>query len=135
MNAEKRKIRIVIGSVGVDPHDLGMKIIANTLREAGTEVIYLGRFLTPEKIVNAAIQENVDLIGLSDHCGAMPLIASEVLDLLKKKGANSIRVVAGGLLSDEDIKALDGMGVAGNWRGGAPLGEIVDSIAELMAKN
>ena len=135
MNEGKRKIRIVIGSVGVDPHDQGMKVIANALREGGMEVIYLGRFLTPEKIVNAAIQENVDLVGLSDHCGAMPLIASEVLDLLKKQDAHSIRVVAGGLLSDGDIKALEEMGVAGNWRGGTPLGEIVDYIANLTVKN
>ena len=132
MNEGKRKIRIVIGSVGVDPHDQGMKVVANTLKEAGMEVIYLGRFLTPEKIVNAAIQENADFIGLSDHMGGMPLVAGEVLDLLKKKGAHSIRVVAGGLLSDDDIKALEEMGVAGRWRGGTPLDEIVGHITCLV---
>lgn len=133
MNKGKRKIRIVIGSVGVDPHDQGMKVVANTLKEAGVEVIYLGRFLTPEKIVNAAIQENANFIGLSDHMGGMPTIAGEVLDLLKKRGAPSIRVVAGGLLSDEDLEALDKLGVAARWRGGAPLAEIVDRITCLAS--
>lgn len=134
MNQEKRKPRIIISSVGLDPHYLGMELVSQALRDAGMEVIYLGPFSTAERIVEAAIQEDVPVIGLSDHCGAMPMIASEVIELLKKKGAGSVHIVAGGLLSEEDVKTLEGMGVKGNWRGGTPLHEIVDYIANLAEK-
>lgn len=134
MYPEKRKPRIIIGSVGLDPHYLGMELVSQALRDAGLEVIYLGPFSTAERIVEAAIQEDVQVIGLSDHCGAMPMIASEVLELLKKKGASLVHIVAGGLLSDEDRQALEAMGVQGNWRGGTPLHEIVDYITNLAEK-
>ena len=131
MNNMKQISRIIIASTGVDPHDQGMKVISHALRDASMEVIYLGRFQTPEMVVNTATQENADIIGISDHMGSMVLVAEEILSLLKKAGKTSTKVVAGGLLSDEDITVLEGMGIIGNWVGGTPIHEIVDCVTGL----
>lgn len=132
MAETKKQMRVLLASSGVDPHDQGMKVISFALREAGMEVIYLGRFLTPQQIVDSAIQENVDVIGLSDHMGGMPIVAGEVLKLLKARKVR-IPMVTGGLLSDEDIQLLNKMGAIGNWVGGTPTDEIVAQIAALAS--
>lgn len=133
MSTSKQTQRVIIASTGVDPHDQGMRIISQALRDAGMEVIYLGRFQSPEMIVNAALQENADVIGVSDHMGSMVLVTKEILSLLEKKGATAVKVVAGGLLMDEEIPVLEKMGVIGNWVGGSSIHEIVDRIAGLKA--
>jgi len=125
-----RKIRVLIGKVGFDPHDRGILILSQGLRDAGMEVIFLGKFRTAEEVVTAAIQENADVIALSDHCGVMRLIAADVMELLNKSGATDICVVAGGIIPDEDKPALEKMGVTGNYGMGTPMEEIVGHIVE-----
>jgi methylmalonyl-CoA mutase C-terminal domain/subunit len=129
--AEKgRKIRVLIGKVGFDPHDRGILILSQGLMSAGMEVIFLGKFQTAEEVVNASIQENVDVIALSDHCGVMRVIATDVMDLLEKSKATDICVVAGGIIPDEDKPLLEDMGVTGNYGMGTPMEEIVSHIVE-----
>src|SRR2546421_9535931 len=109
--AEER-IRVLLAKPGLDGHDRGVKVIARALRDAGMEVIYTGLHQTPEMIVNAAIQEDVDAIGLSIMSGAHMTLFPAVLDLLKNKDAVDIRVFGGGIIPDEDIPKLKGKGVA-----------------------
>jgi len=130
MTEKSHKIRVLIGKVGFDPHDRGILILSQGLKDAGMEVIFLGKFLTAEEVVMAAIDENVDVIALSDHCGVMRLIATDVMDLLNKKGATDICVVAGGIIPDEDKPLLEELGVTGNYGMGTPMTEIIDHINE-----
>lgn len=130
MTEKNKKIRVIIGKVGFDPHDRGILILSQGLKDAGMEVIFLGKFLTAEEVVTASIQENADIIALSDHCGVMRLIAADVMDILKKKGADDICVVAGGIIPEEDIPLLEGLGVTGNYGMGTPMEEIVGHIVE-----
>lgn len=128
MAAERRKIRVLIGKVGFDPHDRGILILSHGLRNAGMEVIFLGKFQTAEEVVASAIEEHADVIALSDHCGVMRLIAKDVTDLLEKNEARDICVVAGGIIPEEDIPLLEQMGVTGNYGMGTPMEEIVNHI-------
>jgi methylmalonyl-CoA mutase C-terminal domain/subunit len=130
MEQGERKIRVLIGKVGLDNHDIGIKVLATAFKEAAMEVIFLGKFLTAEKVVRAAIEEDVDVIALSDHCGAMRVIASDVVGLLKKNNADSICVVAGGLIPKEDIPYLEELGVTGNFGSGTPLDKIINHVVE-----
>lgn len=109
--AEKSKIRILVGKPGLDGHDRGAKIIARALRDAGFEVIYTGLHQTPEQIVAAAIQEDVDGIGLSIMSGAHMTLAPAVIDLLKEQGADDIVVFLGGIIPGDDIPKLKEKGV------------------------
>jgi len=130
MNERERKIRVLIGKVGFDPHDRGILILSQGLMKAGMEVIFLGKFQTAEEVVNSSIQENVDVIALSDHCGVMRLIATDVMALLEKQKSTDICVVAGGIIPDEDKPLLEELGVTGNYGMGTPMEEIVDHIRE-----
>ena len=130
MATEKRRIRVLIGKVGFDPHDRGILILSHGLRNAGMEVIFLGKFQTAEEVVASAIEEHADVIALSDHCGVMRLIAKDVTDLLKENKATDICVVAGGIIPEEDIPLLVEMGVSGNYGMGTPMEEIVNHIVE-----
>jgi methylmalonyl-CoA mutase C-terminal domain/subunit len=130
MTEKNRKIRILIGKVGFDPHDRGILILSQGLMKAGMEVIFLGKFQTAEEVVNSAIEENVDVIALSDHCGVMRLIAADVMELLENQKATDICVVAGGIIPDEDKPLLEEMGVTGNYGMGTPMEEIVKHIRE-----
>ncbi len=127
MNIDHR-IRIIIGKIGFDPHDRGVLALAKAFRDAGMEVIFLGKFKTPEEVVRTAIEEGVDVIALSDHCGTMRVIATDVVDLLKKYKATDICVVAGGVIEDKDKPLLEAMGVTGNYGLGTPFQVIVDHI-------
>lgn len=133
MTSRPRKIRVVIGKVGLDPHDRGVLVLTRILRDAGMEVIYLGRAGTAESVVRAALDEDVDVIALSDHCGVMVQIASDVLEEMKKQGADDIAVVAGGFIEDKDVPVLEEMGVTGNFTAGTPFEEIVDHIRKVAA--
>jgi len=126
-------IRILIGKVGLDGHDRGVKLIARALRDAGTEVIYTGLHQTPEKVVSTAIQEDVDAIGLSILSGAHNTLFRRVLELLKEQGAGDIVLFGGGIIPDEDILALKTAGVKALFGPGAPMNEIVDFVKGLRS--
>ena len=108
----ERKIRILVAKPGLDGHDRGAKVISRALRDAGFEVIYTGLRRTPEEIVNAAIQEDVDVIGLSILSGAHNVLFPRVMSLLEQKGIDDIRVIAGGIIPEKDIPGLKKIGIA-----------------------
>jgi methylmalonyl-CoA mutase C-terminal domain/subunit len=121
-------IRVLIGKVGLDGHDRGVKLIARALRDAGTEVIYTGLHQTPEQVVSTAIQEGVDAIGLSILSGAHNTLFRRVLELLKEQDAGDIVLFGGGIIPDEDLLALKAAGVKALFRPGAPMNQIVDFV-------
>ena len=126
----EQKIRILLAKPGLDGHDRGIKIIAAALRDAGIEVIYTGLRQTPEQIVAAAIQEDVDAIGMSILSGAHMTLFPAVLNLLKEQNAESILLFGGGIISDEEIAKLQDMGVGRLFTPGATTGEIIDYVKE-----
>src|SRR6201997_4979 len=123
-----RPIRIVVAKVGLDGHDRGAKVIARALRDAGMEVIYTGLRQTPEMVVHAALQEDVDVIGLSILSGAHNAIIPRVMELLREKKMSDVLVVVGGIVPDEDAAQLKKLGVAAVYQPGASLEEIVEFI-------
>jgi len=126
-------IRVLVAKPGLDGHDRGAKIIARALRDAGMEVIYTGLRQTPEMIVNAALQEDVQVIGLSILSGAHNAIVPRVLELLREKGMNGVQVIVGGIIPDEDARDLERQGVAAVFQPGAPLEAIVSRVREAAA--
>jgi methylmalonyl-CoA mutase, C-terminal domain len=124
----ERKLRILVAKPGLDGHDRGAKIIARALRDAGMEVIYTGLHQTPEMIVNAAIQEDVDAIGMSIMSGAHMTLIPAVIDLLKQSKAEDIRVFGGGIIPDDDIPKLKGIGVTEIFTPGSSTQDIVQWI-------
>lgn len=124
----KKKIKILIAKPGLDGHDRGAKVVARGLRDAGFEVIYTGLHQTPEMIVNTAIQEDVDMIGISILSGAHMTIFPEVLRLLKEKGATDIHVFGGGIIPEEDKEKLYQLGVGKLFDPGTKISEIVEYI-------
>jgi methylmalonyl-CoA mutase C-terminal domain/subunit len=122
------KIRVLVAKPGLDGHDRGAKVIARALRDAGMEVIYTGLRQTPEMIVNTALQEDVDAIGLSILSGAHNAIVPRVMELLKEKGMSDVLVLVGGIVPDEDAVQLKALGVAAVFQPGASLEEIVEFI-------
>jgi methylmalonyl-CoA mutase C-terminal domain/subunit len=129
MGAE-RKVRILIAKPGLDGHDRGAKVIARGFRDAGFEVIYTGLHQTPEQIVAAAIQEDVDGIGLSSLSGAHDYLFPRVIELLKEKEAEDIVVFGGGIIPEEDLPALRQCGVKGIFVPGTPVDEAVKWVRE-----
>jgi methylmalonyl-CoA mutase C-terminal domain/subunit len=122
------RIRVLIAKPGLDGHDRGAKVIARALRDAGMEVIYTGLRQTPEMIVNAALQEDVQVIGLSILSGAHNAIVPQVMSLLREKGMSDVLVVVGGIVPDDDAEQLKKQGVAAVFQPGASLEEIVHFI-------
>lgn len=123
-----RKIRVVIAKPGLDGHDRGAKVIARALRDAGMEVIYTGLRQTPEMIVNAALQEDADVIGLSILSGAHMHICPKVVSLLKAQGLDDVLVVVGGIIPEQDLARMHAMGITGVFIPGTPMQAIVDFI-------
>jgi methylmalonyl-CoA mutase C-terminal domain/subunit len=123
-------IRVLVAKPGLDGHDRGAKVIARALRDAGMEVIYTGLRQTPEMIVNAALEEDVQVIGLSILSGAHNAIVPRVMELLREKEMTDVLVVAGGIIPDEDARELKKLGVAEVFQPGASLRKIVDFIRE-----
>ncbi len=128
-----RKIRVVVAKPGLDGHDRGAKIIARALRDAGMEVIYTGLHQTPEQIANAAIQEDVDAVGLSCLSGAHMTLFRRVLELLREREAEDIVVFGGGIIPEADVAELSRMGVAKVFTPGASTQSIVDWVRENIA--
>lgn len=124
-------LRILIGKVGLDGHDRGVKLIARALRDAGMEVIYTGLHQTPEQVVSTAIQEDVDAIGLSILSGAHNTLFRRVLELLKEQDAEDIVLFGGGIIPDEDVSLLKAAGVKALFRPGTPMQEIVEFVKGL----
>lgn len=122
------RIRVLVAKPGLDGHDRGAKVIARALRDAGMEVIYTGLRQTPEMIVNAALQEDVQVIGLSILSGAHNVIVPRVLELLREKKMDDVVVIAGGIIPDEDAAELKRQGVAAVFQPGASLEEIAGFI-------
>ena len=125
-----RKIRVVIAKPGLDGHDRGAKIIARALRDAGMEVIYTGLHQTPEQIVETAIQEDADAVGISILSGAHMTLVPRILEGLKENGVEDVLVVVGGTIPKDDVAALKQQGVAEVFTPGAPVSEIVDFLRE-----
>jgi methylmalonyl-CoA mutase C-terminal domain/subunit len=126
--ANDRKIRVLVAKPGLDGHDRGAKVIARALRDAGMEVIYTGLRQTPEMIVNAALQEDVDVIGLSILSGAHNAIVPRVTELLKQNKIDDVLVLVGGIIPDQDMPALKESGVSGIFQPGTSMDEIIQFI-------
>jgi methylmalonyl-CoA mutase cobalamin-binding domain/chain len=125
-----RKIRVVIAKPGLDGHDRGAKVIARALRDAGMEVIYTGLHQTPEQIVETAIQEDADAVGISVLSGAHMTLVPRILELLRENEADDVLVVVGGTIPGDDAKELEEMGVAAIFTPGATTSAIVDFLRE-----
>jgi len=123
-----RKIRILVGKPGLDGHDRGAKVVARALSDAGFEVIYTGLHQTPEMIASAAVQEDVDAVGLSIMSGAHMTLFPAVMEALRARGAADVLVFGGGIVPDEDIVELKGIGVAAIFKPGASTKEIIDWV-------
>jgi methylmalonyl-CoA mutase cobalamin-binding domain/chain len=128
-----QKIRVVVAKPGLDGHDRGAKIIARALRDAGMEVIYTGLHQTPEQIVETAIQEDADAVGISILSGAHMTLVPRIIDLLRKQGAEDVLVIVGGTIPHDDVAELKEKGVAEVFGPGAPTGEIVDFVRSATA--
>lgn len=126
-----KKLRVLIAKIGLDGHDRGVKIVARALKDSGVEVIYLGIHNTPEEIVSSAIQEDVNAVGLSIHSAAHMSLFRDVMKLLKKKKAAQIAIFGGGIIPQEDIRALKKLGVRELFTPGIPLEKIVDFVKTL----
>ncbi len=129
----ERKIRVLIAKPGLDGHDRGAKVIARALRDAGMEVIYTGLRQTPEMIVEAALQEDVDAIGLSILSGAHMALVPRVLELMRAQGLDDVKLFIGGIIPDDDVPVLKEMGVAGIFGPGANTEHISEFVREAVA--
>ena len=125
-----KKIRVLIAKPGLDGHDRGAKVIARALRDAGMEVVYTGIRQTPEMIAEAALHEDVDVIGMSILSGAHMALFPRVMELLRENDMDDVLVVTGGIIPDEDVPTLNEMGIKGIFGPGTPTGQIVDFIRE-----
>lgn len=125
---KKRKLRLMVAKPGLDGHDRGARIIARAFRDAGYEVVYTGLHQTPEEIVHAAIQEDVDMIGLSSLAGAHGYLFPRVVELLKENNAADIAVCGGGIVPEEDIPRMKEQGIRAIFTPGTPLTEIVQWV-------
>jgi len=131
---DERKIRVLVAKPGLDGHDRGAKVVARALRDAGMEVIYTGLRQTPEAIVSAAVQEDVDAIGVSILSGAHNTILPRIVELMRAQELNDVLLVVGGIVPDEDIPALKQSGVSEVFQPGASTQEIVDFIRQHIRK-
>ena len=130
-----RPVRVLVAKVGLDGHDRGAKVIATALRDAGMEVIYTGLRQTPEMVVNAALQEDVDAIGISILSGAHMTVFPKVIKLLKEKEMNDVLLTGGGIIPEDDMKTLNEMGVGKLFAPGTTMSEIAEYIKDWVKEN
>lgn len=130
----REKLRVLVAKPGLDGHDRGAMVVARALRDAGMEVIYTGLRQTPEMIAEAALQEDVDLIGLSILSGAHMALVPRVLELLEEQGQDDVHVIVGGIIPDEDVDELTRLGVSALFGPGTPTPEIVAVVNGLTSK-
>lgn len=131
----KRPVRVLVAKVGLDGHDRGAKVIATALRDAGMEVIYTGLRQTPEMVVNAALQEDVDAIGISILSGAHMTVFPKVIALMKDKGMKDVLLTGGGIIPTEDMKQLEDLGVGKLFAPGTPTADIAGYIRDWVNQN
>ena len=131
----KRPVRVLVAKVGLDGHDRGAKVIATALRDAGMEVIYTGLRQTPEMVVNAALQEDVDAIGISILSGAHMTVFPKVIEMMKEKGMNDVLLTGGGIIPEDDMKELNQMGVGKLFPPGTPTADIAGYITQWVSEN
>jgi len=129
----ERKIRVLVGKPGLDGHDRGAKVVASALRDAGMEVIYSGLHQTPEALVNMAVQEDVDVIALSILSGAHNTLFRRVVEIMKEQGVEGVLVTGGGIIPEQDMKALEGIGVGKLFGPGTDTEDIAGYIREWAA--
>jgi len=129
-----KKIRVLIAKPGLDSHDRGAKVVARALRDAGMEVIYTGLRQTPEQIVETALQEDVDIIGLSILSGAHKTLFPRIMELLKKQGLTDVMVFAGGIIPEEDVQEIKKLGIREVFGPGTTTEEIIRYVVENVAK-
>ncbi len=134
MSRKEKKIRVLIAKPGLDSHDRGAKIVARALRDAGMEVIYTGLRQTPEQIVETALQEDVDVIGLSILSGAHPTLFPKIMQLLKKKDMTDVMVFAGGIIPEEDVPALKKVGIKEVFGPGTPTSTLIEYVKNNVSK-
>ncbi|MFO1399254.1 MAG: cobalamin B12-binding domain-containing protein [Burkholderiales bacterium] len=134
MEAQTDRIRVIVAKVGLDGHDRGVKVVARTLRDAGMDVIYTGLHRTPEEVVEAAIQEDVDVIGVSILSGAHMTVFPRILESLRAKGADDILVIGGGVIPDDDVAKLKEVGVKELMLQDTPPDAIVAMIRRIVAE-
>ena len=134
-SSKQRPVRVLIAKVGLDGHDRGAKVIATSLRDAGMEVIYTGLRQTPEMVVNAALQEDVDAIGVSILSGAHNTVFPKILQLLKEKKMDDVLLTGGGIIPEDDMKSLNEMGVGKLFSPGTPTGNIADYIKDWVKEH
>ena len=134
MDSPQLPIRVIVAKVGLDGHDRGVKIVARTLRDAGMDVIYTGLHRTPEEVVEAAIQEDADVIGISILSGAHMTVFPRVVSLLKERDADDIMVVGGGVIPDDDLSKLKALGVKDILLQETPPSAIVEMIRRIVAE-
>ncbi|MDA8382150.1 MAG: cobalamin B12-binding domain-containing protein [Betaproteobacteria bacterium] len=127
-----RKIRVLIAKVGLDGHQAGIRLVAQAIRDAGMEVVYLGLYNTVEQIVQAALEEQVDVVGLSSLCGAHMEVIPKVAQQLREKGMGGALLIAGGVIPNKDLPALQACGVAEVFKGGTPLADITSYISRTV---
>lgn len=127
-------IRVLLAKVGLDGHDRGVKVVARTLRDAGMDVIYSGLHRTPEEVVTAAVQEDVDILGVSLLSGVQLTVFPKIFQLLAERGADDLIVVAGGVMPDEDVVVLKGLGVREVLLQDTPPKAIVETLERLVAE-
>ena len=135
MAVQSKTIRVVIGKVGCDIHERGALVLARAFRDAGMEVIYLGRYQTAESVAKTAVDEDASVIALSDHTGSMRYIAIDIVAALKKYEGFDIPVVSGGLIPRRDLAFLEKLGVTGNYGPGTPLPVVIDHIRKTVEKS
>lgn len=131
----KRPVRVLVAKVGLDGHDRGAKVIATALRDAGMEVIYTGLRQTPEMVVNAALQEDVDAIGVSILSGAHNTVFPKIIALMKERGMNDVLLTGGGIIPEDDMKSLNELGVGKLFPPGTTTSEIAGYIKEWVKMN
>ncbi|MEE9316764.1 MAG: cobalamin B12-binding domain-containing protein [Rhodospirillales bacterium] len=134
MSEDKGVIRVLLAKVGLDGHDRGIKVVARCLRDAGMDVVYTGLHRTAEEVVQAAVQEDVDVLGVSLLSGAHMTIIPDILKLLEENGASDISVVAGGVIPDDDVRELKKLGVAEVLLQDTPPDEIVSTLESVVAE-
>lgn len=130
-----RPIRVLVAKVGLDGHDRGAKVIATALRDAGMEVIYTGLRQTPEMVVSAALQEDVDAVGISILSGAHMTVFPKLIELMKEKGMNDVLLTGGGIIPEDDMQQLNKLGVGKLFAPGTPTGEIAGYITGWVKEN
>jgi methylmalonyl-CoA mutase C-terminal domain/subunit len=134
-NNSNRPIRVLIAKVGLDGHDRGAKVIATSLRDAGMEVIYTGLRQTPEMVVNAALQEDVDAIGVSILSGAHMTVFPRIISLMKEKEMNDVLLTGGGIIPEDDAEKLSSLGIGKLFAPGTPTTEVAEYITEWVSQN